>query len=593
MVLYYIMKKNKVTKKKGANKTNKRNKVNKRNKTKKTSFNALSLNRSMNRENIKFRNSALTTRDRIAITKKIFGGTLIQRTFSFGELDNGLYEGQILNNKRNGKGKMTYKNKSNGRQNGIYDGDWDNNSRDGQGKMIFENNDIYEGTWKNDEMVGEGKIVKSDGNVYKGTWNATGDSWYGRWGEGARHMGEMKYANGDNYEGNWEDHFKNGFGKMNYDNGDYYEGFWDQDFQLGQGKMIFQESEEVFEGTWLLNGSVTGKMTYPNGDEYIGEMMYNRGELIQHGQGVMIYDDETRNEGIWRFGIREGHRNEVHIPEDTTARVAYEVHHFAARIDVDDFFNILNEFKDFKNEDIIMYVKTKFTDFINKKFDEDLINGEEKHFGLDSKTKLFENIDSTLTKLSNSSYSNEDKVKNIIGRSVDFVMKQDNVFIDLYIKTLVHDCVKAHIAQGEEAYSCVAGIVERFYMTIGSTVQNICLERDCTNNEKYTEILRLFFIPDFNDFVRQWVDENSNDKEEWSDELKGSGDIKRREHFVTFMRTKYEKLGLLNTFNIDKIEKEASDYAAINLFKNDLLQLGGKKKRKKHQYRVPLGTRRF
>ena len=36
----------------------------------------------------------------------------------------------------------------------------------------------------------------------------------------------MKYANGDIYEGNWENNTKSGQGKMTYKNGDIYEGEW-------------------------------------------------------------------------------------------------------------------------------------------------------------------------------------------------------------------------------------------------------------------------------------------------------------------------------------------------------------------------------
>jgi hypothetical protein len=516
--------------------------------------------------------------------RKIVGGNTFQeKFFSYGELDIGMYKGYISNNKRNGKGKMTYEYE--GGPNGIYDGDWDNNSREGQGKMIFENSDIYEGAWENDEMVGEGKIVKRNGDVYEGTWIATGDLWYGRWGEGARDIGKLKYKNSfiDYYEGKWKNQFMNGFGKMLYNNGSYYEGNFYQNSKLGQGIMTFDD-DSIFEGRWLTDLTVIGTMKFSNGDEYIGNMVKNRyEELIIHGRGVMNYLDGTIIEGIWNGGIFDRGIDGIPIRQNNAMN---EVHIFASRIDTEEYFDIINEHKDYSDNDLKTYIKTKFTNFINEKFDDDLKNGEEQHFDLDSKTKLFANLDLILVKLFTSTYSEESKIKNIVGRSIDFVMKQNKKFIDLYIKSFIHDCVKAYIAPGDEAFSCVSGIVERFYMTVGSTVENICLETDCKNNDKYTKILRMFFIPDFNDFIRQWVQESSNENEEWSDELKGTGDdifIKRRENFVTFMRNKYEDLGLLNTFNINKINKEADDYANNEFFKKDLLQLGGKKK--KNSYR--------
>jgi hypothetical protein len=51
-----------------------------------------------------------------------------------------IYEGTWLNDKRNGKGKMTH--------NGdTYDGDWLNNKRHGKGSIIFKDGTAYGGDW--------------------------------------------------------------------------------------------------------------------------------------------------------------------------------------------------------------------------------------------------------------------------------------------------------------------------------------------------------------------------------------------------------------------------------------------------------------
>jgi hypothetical protein len=56
---------------------------------------------------------------------------------------NGRYNGYLKNNKRNGKGKMTYDNGN------KYDGYWVNDKKQGEGIMEYDNEDIYNGTWKN------------------------------------------------------------------------------------------------------------------------------------------------------------------------------------------------------------------------------------------------------------------------------------------------------------------------------------------------------------------------------------------------------------------------------------------------------------
>ena len=59
------------------------------------------------------------------------------------------YEGDWVNGKRDGKGKMIYANGD------AYEGDWVN----GKGKMIYANGDSYEGDWLNDKRDGKGKYI--------------------------------------------------------------------------------------------------------------------------------------------------------------------------------------------------------------------------------------------------------------------------------------------------------------------------------------------------------------------------------------------------------------------------------------------------
>ena len=46
----------------------------------------------------------------------------------------------------------------------TYTGEWLNGKREGFGKIIFKNGTSYEGDWKNDLREGHGKIVYKSGN---------------------------------------------------------------------------------------------------------------------------------------------------------------------------------------------------------------------------------------------------------------------------------------------------------------------------------------------------------------------------------------------------------------------------------------------
>lgn len=76
-----------------------------------------------------------------------------------------IYEGEVVNNIPNGKGKYTYANGS------IYDGNWTNGKFDGKGKFTANNGAYYDGEWKNGLREGKGKTVDGNGKLlYEGIW---------------------------------------------------------------------------------------------------------------------------------------------------------------------------------------------------------------------------------------------------------------------------------------------------------------------------------------------------------------------------------------------------------------------------------------
>ena len=76
------------------------------------------------------------------------------------------YEGEILNNKKNGKGKL--RNKSGMI---IYIGFFKDNFFSGKGVLSFNNNDIYEGEFEDGKRNGYGSLRSSDKKYrYDGEW---------------------------------------------------------------------------------------------------------------------------------------------------------------------------------------------------------------------------------------------------------------------------------------------------------------------------------------------------------------------------------------------------------------------------------------
>ena len=190
-----------------------------------------------------------------------------------------IYEGQMKNGKRNGKGRMTW--------------------TDDNGK-----GDVYEGEFKDGYRHGKGIYKYNNGNIYNGEWNM-GDQ------EG---WGVMKYKDGI-YEGEWKNDKREGKGKMTYNNKweGIYEGEWKNDEKHGRG--ICTKYGERYIQEWVegeryvksrkkagklidLNGNVFG-VVRSNGylfDEYNSDYkgdVYSNGEWFENNQykGIIKFEE--------------------------------------------------------------------------------------------------------------------------------------------------------------------------------------------------------------------------------------------------------------------------------------------------------------
>ena len=82
------------------------------------------------------------------------------------EYNNGnIYEGNFVNGKKSGFGKMFFKSGN------IYEGNWENDIQNGKGIMFYKNGDIYNGFFKNGEINGNGIYKWKNGEIFEGDCN--------------------------------------------------------------------------------------------------------------------------------------------------------------------------------------------------------------------------------------------------------------------------------------------------------------------------------------------------------------------------------------------------------------------------------------
>ena len=205
----------------------------------------------------------------------------------------GTYDGNVLINKRDGKGTMYYANHD------IYEGDWKDDKKYGNGILKYDNGDKYEGEWEEDKKHGEGIEILKNGVVLKGKWDKglkTG-------------VFTRIEKNNDIYEGEYSKDIPIGEWKLINKQGDIFEcEFKNNKFvtkKIVKGKLDLTEwnNEGKYEG-YIENGKRhgKGKMEYQDGSIYEGEFK----DDIRDGQGILIYNDGSRFEGCWILGKKNG-----------------------------------------------------------------------------------------------------------------------------------------------------------------------------------------------------------------------------------------------------------------------------------------------
>ena len=195
----------------------------------------------------------------------------------------------------------------------YYEGEFSKGKKEGIGKIIYKNKTSYEGTFKNNHFNGYGILIQLDGEIFKGEWkngkingegirfHSNGDKYIGSYVNNIRNgQGHYIFINGDSYDGNWVNGKANGMGTFKFRNGNIYEGEFKDNNILGKG-ILTMKNGDVYMGNFA-NGLLNGKGTYINikEEKFVGNFEGGK----KNGEGI-LYDKDGKiiKMGHWENDI--------------------------------------------------------------------------------------------------------------------------------------------------------------------------------------------------------------------------------------------------------------------------------------------------
>ena len=106
------------------------------------------------------------------------------------------------------------------------------------------------------------------------------------------------YADGSEYQGEWQNGKRHGIGTYISPTGTRYEGEWENDGASGHGVCHYADGMK-YDGQFE-NGERHGRgiLISPEGDRYEGQFKYD----LVNGEGIYIWGDGVRSEGEFREG---------------------------------------------------------------------------------------------------------------------------------------------------------------------------------------------------------------------------------------------------------------------------------------------------
>ena len=141
----------------------------------------------------------------------------------------------------------------------TYEGEWLNNRKDGIGIEIYKDGSKYLGEHKNGLKQGVGTYYWKDGSIYEGEWKNNLMDGYGIY----------KFKDGSICSGLWKSNQMNGFGKFNFPDVKCYIGFFKKDLKNGFGIIFWYQEKKAFVGYWKNNKQDgLGKFIFDNQIRY-------------------------------------------------------------------------------------------------------------------------------------------------------------------------------------------------------------------------------------------------------------------------------------------------------------------------------------
>ncbi|KAH3765703.1 MORN motif [Pelomyxa schiedti] len=246
----------------------------------------------------------------------------------------GVYTGRLVDNKRDGRGKLTW-HEDDGEH--TYEGDWSEGLRNGRGVRTWPDGASYDGEWKDGHADGWGTKRRPDGGWFEGLWR--GDGWArGRWHDpGGADVWDAEWV----WDVPTQGYQLQGWGvwrrrMVKGDDGRYtdttaqpgggpgdvqggaaaamvvtvYEGEWSNDKRHGNGTGRAPDTGTIWCGEWD-HGAMTGKGRMLIGDQsryrdpggsYVGARENDK----FHGEGVGVWSNGDRYQGSWENDKEHG-----------------------------------------------------------------------------------------------------------------------------------------------------------------------------------------------------------------------------------------------------------------------------------------------
>ncbi|GAB9463131.1 Radial spoke head protein [Globisporangium polare] len=176
----------------------------------------------------------------------------------------------------------------------LYVGDFHPKDRrfGGFGEILYANGGKYTGQWKDNLRSGKGIYQSSSGNEYVGEWL-----------DGRKHgLGIHTLSTGERYIGQFVEGKYQGLGVLFAVNGDKYEGEFSANAPNGHGKFKTVNGDRFVGTTVSGQAQGIGIITKADGEVYKGEWTND----FRHGRGVCFYPNGAVYSGEWWHGRWSG-----------------------------------------------------------------------------------------------------------------------------------------------------------------------------------------------------------------------------------------------------------------------------------------------